>query len=143
MTPAKVPRQSSPTATATNNSDMADGRPPLDYDSIENMMRDTMNRLTVLTKGHDAAQLFAAESETNFKREFAATRMSFRHDSAGTKVTEPAAEDFAVVETIELRRQYLQDTAVKLAKKRALDTADGQLEVLRSLMSSHRRALEP
>jgi hypothetical protein len=119
-----------------------DGRQPLDYDSIENSMRDVMNRLTVLTKEHDAACLAAAESEADFKGEFAISRTQFRDGAAGTKVTQDSAEDYATVETIEMRRQYLRDTAVKLAKKRALDTADGQLEALRSLMSSHRKALE-
>ena len=142
MTPAKVPRQSSPTATATNNSDMADGRQPLSYDSIENSMRDALNRQKHLTDEYETACLSAADSEADFKGEFAATRMSFRDNSAGQKVTEPTAEDFATAETLELRRQSLRDAAIRTAKKRALDTCDMQLEVLRSLMSSHRKALE-
>lgn len=121
---------------------MSDGRVPLDYDSIENSMRDALNRQKRLTDEYEAACLAAAESETELKGEFSTTRMSFRHDSVGIKVTEPAAEDFAVVETLELRRQSLRDAAVRTAKKRSLDTCDMQLEVLRSLMSSHRRALE-
>jgi len=79
----------------------------------------------------------AANDDSEFKIAHAKARLKAKADSL-TKMSDASAEDYAIVETADLRRQYNMSTALLDSAKKSFLAAQARLDALRTLNASVR-----
>jgi hypothetical protein len=80
----------------------------------------------------------AAESEANWKRDYAIAMIDVIQSHTGTRMTVAEREARVEMMTTDAHRAYLVDTAVAKSVKESLSALDAQINALRTLAANHR-----
>lgn len=105
---------------------------------IANGIEAQIDRLETLVRHLAEAGNLAAESEADFKAEFAKARLLAR--AQDPKPTEAHAEDLATVQTADLRKAHLIAQNRLTVGRESIRVATARLDALRTLSASYRSA---
>ncbi len=110
---------------------------PLTYAQIEAAAQSSLRRLTEVTNNLRRDLIVRANKDAAYRSAFAKARLARKYED-GKKLSIPEAADAATIDTEEEYREFVIAEAEAKASAAERSSISTRIEMLRSLMTSHR-----